>query len=182
MKGSQIAYNFNILSEYISLYSAEIKAQIWHYPLIATYSIRRVFCPLKKMKDRDNIVTGHLPLLFSKFQRFAARGATHFFAIIAIRMPRMINQMSMCQSSTSLIGILFHVKPCLKTVGLINGGLGRKGQSRLRECTWGCCKDPDFWCHWFCLWWHITISNLSTNPGHFLWVLPGQNSVVVFQK
>ena len=53
-------------------------------------------------------------------------------------------------------------------------GSGKKrAASLVWECVWGC-KDPDFWCHWFCLQWHITISNLSTNPGHFLWVLPVQ--------
>ena len=33
----------------------------------------------EKRERKDNIVTGHLPLLLSKVQRFAARSATHFF-------------------------------------------------------------------------------------------------------
>ena len=61
MKGSQIAYNFNILSEYISLYSTEIKAQLLHDPLIAAYSISGFFWQQKKER-KDDIVTGHLPL------------------------------------------------------------------------------------------------------------------------
>ena len=33
----------------------------------------------EKRERKDNIVTGHLPLILSKVQRFAARSATHFF-------------------------------------------------------------------------------------------------------
>ena len=36
----------------------------------------------EKRERKDNIVTGHLPLLLSKVQRFAARSATHFFLIV----------------------------------------------------------------------------------------------------
>ena len=33
----------------------------------------------EKRERKDNIVTGHLPLLLSKVRRFAARSANHFF-------------------------------------------------------------------------------------------------------